>query len=82
MKARQVRTATPFLGILTMLALLVAQAGQMGPIQAAAPTETTPNLKVAFLGDLGLSGNAQAVLQLVQAEGADLVLHQGDFGYN
>lgn len=82
MKTRQVRRATPFLGIVTLLALVVAHAGQMGSVQAAEPTETTPNLKVAFLGDLGLSGNAQAVLQLVQAEGADMVLHQGDFGYN
>lgn len=82
MKIRQVRRAIPFLGIVTLLALVVAHGVQMGSVQAAAPTETTPNLKVAFLGDLGLSGNAQAVLQLVQAEGADMVLHQGDFGYN
>ena len=82
MKARHVRRATPFLGIVTLLALVVAHGVQMGLVQAAALTETTPNLKAAFLGDLGLSGNAQAALQLVQAEGADIVLHQGDFGYN
>ncbi len=49
MKARQVLRATP--GIVTLLALVVAHGVQMGLVQAAAPTETTPNLKVAFLGD-------------------------------
>ena len=48
--------------------------------QAPGPAETTPNLKVAFIGDQGLSSNAQAVLQLIQAEGAAIVFHQGDLG--
>ncbi len=45
------------------------------------PTSTTPNLKVAFLGDQGLTVNSRAVLQLVNNEGAAMVLHLGDFDY-
>ncbi|ASJ73951.1 metallophosphoesterase [Granulosicoccus antarcticus] len=37
--------------------------------------------KVAFVGDQGTGGNAQAVLSLVSSEGADLLLLQGDLGY-
>lgn len=36
---------------------------------------------VAFFGDQGLSDDARAVLRMVVAEGADLVLHQGDLDY-
>ena len=42
---------------------------------------TDPDLKVAFIGDQGLNANAKAVLRLIRDEGADMVLHQGDFGY-
>ncbi len=35
----------------------------------------------AFIGDQGSGDGARAVLQLIKAEGADLVLHQGDFDY-
>jgi hypothetical protein len=38
-------------------------------------------LTVAFIGDQGSGDDARAVLQLIKAEGADLVLHQGDFDY-
>ena len=37
--------------------------------------------KVAFVGDQGTGGNAQAVLSLVASEGTDLLLLQGDLGY-
>lgn len=40
------------------------------------------NLKVAFLGDQGFNADAEAVLQLIKNEGADIVMHQGDLGYN
>ena len=40
-----------------------------------------PGLKVAFLGDQSLRPEARAVLELIAAEGADAVLHQGDFDY-
>ncbi len=43
---------------------------------------TEPNLKVAFIGDGGHGPNQQAVLGLIKAEGAQAVLHQGDFDYD
>ncbi len=43
---------------------------------------TLPNLKVAFIGDQDNGAAALAVLELIRAEGADLVLHQGDFDYS
>jgi hypothetical protein len=37
---------------------------------------------VAFIADQGLGEDARAVLRLIAAEGADLVLHQGDLDYH
>ncbi len=49
------------------------------------PTDFTqippPNFTVAFIGDQGSSSDALAVLSLIKSEGADMVLHQGDFDY-
>jgi hypothetical protein len=42
---------------------------------------TAPNLLVAFIGDQGNNGNSHDVLELVAAEGADAVVHNGDFDY-
>ena len=42
---------------------------------------TAPNLKVAFIGDQGHGSGANAVLTLIKDEGAQMVLHQGDFDY-
>jgi hypothetical protein len=45
--------------------------------------EVTPiNFKIAFIGDQGLNSNSVAVLDLIRAEGAQAVAHQGDFGYS
>ncbi len=44
-------------------------------------SELPQPLTVAFIGDQGSGDGARAVLQLIKAEGADLVLHQGDFDY-
>jgi hypothetical protein len=44
-------------------------------------TTTPPNFKVAFIGDQGLGENSRAVLQLIKEEGADMVIHSGDFDY-
>jgi hypothetical protein len=44
------------------------------------PTE--PNLKVAFIGDSGNGKGFRAVLQLIKSEGADMVVHNGDFDYD
>lgn len=49
-------------------------------------TSTTPNLKVAFIGDQGLVGQAEAqpdkVLELIKREGAEAVLILGDLDYS
>src|SRR6202521_2836626 len=42
---------------------------------------TEPDLKIAFIGDVGHGANQQAVLRLIKSEGAQAVLHQGDFDY-
>lgn len=44
-------------------------------------TATTPGLKVAFISDQGTGSDSEAVLKLIESEGADLVLHQGDLDY-
>lgn len=45
------------------------------------PDPTVPNLAVAFIGDQGLRDRSKAVLQLIADEGADVVIHAGDFDY-
>ncbi len=50
------------------------------PVQAAIPTGA--NFKVAFIGDSGAGSHFQSVLNLIKSEGADMVLHQGDFDYS
>ncbi|OGK10754.1 hypothetical protein A2767_06215 [Candidatus Roizmanbacteria bacterium RIFCSPHIGHO2_01_FULL_35_10] len=47
-----------------------------------AQVSTDPNFKVAFIGDAGNGNNATAVLNLIKNEGAQAVLHQGDFDYS
>ncbi len=42
---------------------------------------TSPNFKVAIIGDQGLGTNAVAVLNLIKNESVQMVLHQGDFEY-
>jgi len=55
--------------------------GLAGPSNGYSQTPTPNNLKIAFIGDQGLGDGAQKVLQLIKAEGADLVIHSGDFDY-
>ena len=43
---------------------------------------TEPEFKVAFIGDSNKGKYQVAVLKLIKQEGADLVLHQGDFAYS
>ena len=40
-----------------------------------------PNFKIAFIGDQGLGSASVAVLRMIRDEGADMVLHSGDFDY-
>jgi len=44
--------------------------------------QTPVNFKIAFIGDQGAGSRARSVLNLIKAEGAQLVMHQGDFDYN
>jgi predicted phosphodiesterase len=39
------------------------------------------NLTVAFIGDSGVGSNFRKVLTLIKQQGADLVIHSGDLGY-
>ena len=43
--------------------------------------DTPVNFKIAFIGDQGMSLNSVAVLQLIDNEGSDVVVHSGDFDY-
>ena len=50
--------------------------------QTSGPLSETPtNFKIAFIGDQGLGKDAEAVLRLIKSEGAQAVLHQGDFDH-
>jgi hypothetical protein len=53
---------------------------------AAVPSDgsiaTEANLKIAFIGDVGNGAGQRAVLNLIKSEGAQAVLHQGDFDYH
>ncbi len=51
-------------------------------VDPAAGDVPPPDFKVAFIGDQGSGSNARDVLQLILDEGAELVVHQGDFEYN
>jgi predicted phosphodiesterase len=64
-----------------LLALLALAALELVAPSAHGAASTEPNLKVAIIGDQGNGKNAQAVLKLIKSEGADMVLHVGDFDY-
>ncbi|MCH7698465.1 MAG: metallophosphoesterase [Chloroflexi bacterium] len=72
-----------FAGVAVLAVLLVTTISLVSNsgARAGAPAAPPPNFKVAFIGDLGIGANAEAVLQLILDEGADMVLHQGDLGY-
>jgi hypothetical protein len=61
--------------LLTAVAVLTASDGRS---QTVPPSDFT----IAFIGDQGLGSDAQAVLELIEAEGADAVVHSGDFDYD
>jgi hypothetical protein len=52
-----------------------------GSVAYAEDGPTPANFMIAFIGDQGLGSNAQAVLDLIRNEGADAVVHSGDFDY-
>ncbi|MDA1184474.1 MAG: metallophosphoesterase [Acidobacteria bacterium] len=60
-------------------------AGQVDVVPGARPAPriaTPPNFKVAFIADTDDESGQRQVLELIAREGADLVLHQGDFSYS
>jgi hypothetical protein len=57
-------------------------AGTAAAQAAATPVSTPPDFKVAFLGDQGLGKDSVAVLRLIKDEGAQAVVHAGDFDYD
>lgn len=62
------------------LCLVVAIACGSGALgQGQAPPA---DFKVAFIGDQGLGADSEAVLRLILAEGAEAVIHSGDFDYH
>lgn len=66
----------------SLLALVLAAAAAQSTAQGRTLLATPPNFMVAFIGDQGLGSNARAVLELIRNEGADMVVVQGDLGYN
>jgi hypothetical protein len=47
-----------------------------------APNVPPADFTVAFIGDQDSGADPLAVLELIRDEGADMVMHQGDFDYN
>ncbi len=79
------RRLTVDLSALVVIAVIAATAIVLRSLPSPAASAATPtdaNLKVALLGDQGLSANAVAVLNLVQSEGADILIILGDFDYD
>lgn len=89
---RTVLFASPLALAVILLAGLADSTGDGDPPPALADPSvsggaggaiaTDPNLKVAFIGDTANGANYQAVLSLIQSEGAEIVMHQGDFDYS
>jgi PKD repeat protein len=82
-----VSTAALSVGTHTITATATDSGGMTGSAQISVtvavfdPGALQP-LKVAFIGDLDNGSAAVAVLNLIQSEGTDMVLHQGDFDYS
>lgn len=51
------------------------------PASGRAADIPPPGFKVAFFGDQGLGPASEALLRLIKEEGADLLVHLGDFDY-
>ena len=64
------------------LAIAITGGGLLAAAPSADAAPTPPaNFKVAFIADSGNGSNFTQVLNLIKAEGAQAVLHQGDFDY-
>ena len=62
-------------------AVLSAAALVFAAVAPSAAQQSAKPLTVAFIGDQGLTKNSRAVLRMIKQQGADMVLHQGDFDY-
>ena len=69
------------MGIIAVLIIVFYFFG-LKSIVFGAQIATEPEFKVAFIGDSNKGKYQVAVLKLIKQEGADLVLHQGDFAYS
>ncbi|MFQ6026838.1 MAG: phytase, partial [Dehalococcoidia bacterium] len=63
------------------MAIVIANLPIGSQVSAQAAPAPPPDFKVAFIGDQGIFPTSQAVLQLIQNEGAQMVLHMDDLGY-
>ena len=54
---------------------------EIDPSSPACGGSAPAGLTVAFIGDQGYGAGARSVLELIRDEGADIVLHQGDYDY-
>lgn len=77
----------------TQITVLVPVGASSGPVTVAKMgvktaigpnfrVKTPVNFKIAFLGDSDIGINADAVLELIKAEEANLVVHPGDLNYS
>lgn len=62
--------------------ILLVSILHLGVSISFAQVSTDPNFKVAFIGDAGSGNNATNVLNLIKSEGAQAMVHQGDFDYS
>ena len=63
------------------LCLAIALGVCPGSVVWAQGDSTPIDFTIAFIGDQGVGPNAWAVLHLIKDEGADAVVHAGDFDY-
>ena len=63
------------------LLLVCATVGLTQPMAPLPGRETPPNFKIALIGDQGLGEASEKVLNLIKREGAQALVHLGDFDY-
>ncbi len=61
-----------------LLSATVLLCGAVAPVAAQ---QSAKPVTVAFIGDQGITPDSRAVLRMIKQQGADMVLHQGDFDY-
>ncbi len=67
--------------LLMLAAFLITGWATAHKISSVQTKNTPANFKIAFIGDQGLRDRSKAVLNLIKSEGADAVVHSGDFDY-